>query len=108
MKVKSLFIISKSDLFLKATENYFKKIGISVFTINNTTEALHFISDLTPDVVVVKSDDFLKEEIYSLTNVSQNIILLKQSIDSDSEFKQIQLPIDPAQLIMKIEQLYKV
>lgn len=108
MKVKSLFIISKSDLFLKATENYFKKIGISVFTISNTVEALHFISDLTPDVVVVKSDDFLKEEINSLTNVSQNIILLQQNIDADSEFKQIQLPIDPAQLIMMIEQLYKV
>lgn len=107
MKVKSLFIISKSDLFLKTFENYFKKIGVNIFTILDATEAIHFINDLHPDVVLIKKSEYSDDEIKAISETNKEIILLLAPDTMATGFKQLTLPVNPQNLIARIESLYE-
>lgn len=106
MKVKSLFIVSKSGLFLKALDNYFKKVGLSIFTIDHATEALHFIKDLNPDIVLVTIGDFSDLEISAISDVARRLVKLVERESENSTFPELKLPINPENLIRKLEEIF--
>lgn len=103
MKVKSLFVIAKDELFLKMLDVYYKKTGVEIFTISNIDESLHFIADLNPQYILVKNENYSEEELSLLKE--KNISFITLGNNEISGYKFIKLPINPAQLLETLESI---
>ncbi|EQC47498.1 hypothetical protein M900_0707 [Bacteriovorax sp. Seq25_V] len=105
MKVKKLFVISKQEMLRRTIEGYCKKQGIEIFHIDDADESIHFIADLTPDVILLCSESYSEEQVQAIKNTQIPVVHLI-SADAKTEEKHLVLPINPVSLISEIEALF--
>ena len=77
MKINKLFVVSKNKMLLKAIEIACKNSEKDFFTIDNFDEAVHFVEDIKPDVVVIDTSDALLESEEFQKNMNSNFKVVK-------------------------------
>ncbi len=105
MKVKKLFVISTQEMLRRTIEGYCKKQGIEIFHIDDANEAIHFINDLNPDVILLCTEQYQEDEILAIRNTQIPVIDLL-SKQGNSTQKYLLLPVNPVSLILEIEALF--
>lgn len=108
MKINKLFVVSKNKMLLKAIEIACKNSEKDFFTIDNFDEAVHFVEDIKPDVVVIDTSDALLESKEFLGNINSNfkvVKLIEKSESSSHEDLLLELPVNPTSLWRDLEKL---